>query len=522
MPIPKLPPGSRRSPAPFEAVPVAASLLLAGLVPGTAAAGGFEMGANGTEALGRAGAFTAKADSPLALEYNVAGLAQQRGTRVLFDSNLFFSDYRFQRAGGDAMGPYAEVSDHAQQPFYAPWFGLTTDFGYFKRWTFSIGGFGPASVGRHDFGVFASSGGTRGSAGRYDVVATDLLIIQPTLAVAFHAHRVIDIGLSVQQVSAVLNLASDSYVSQAIPMHPESEACAMRSETPGCDTFTRVQVRSFNNFALQLGLLLHPIAGLHIGAHVRSAVNLGLRPIEATGTVSASDPPNVPLSSTFGDAAATARMNASFTTGLPWIVRGGIRYAFGRPGHEIADIELDATYEMWGQIDGSNNNLTLENPPPLVNQGNPITIRLLHNFHDTFSLRLGGSFTQPIGPEAGLTLRLGALYDSSASDSAWTRIDFDTLAKVGGTAGLGFRVRGFTINAAYAYLHSLPRTVTDGQLRPIDGQTGKDLTINGQPAPAINNGDYSGHNHIVSVGVTFLFDEIIHGSGWLARRGIND
>lgn len=518
-------PTCRRSPAPASPIrpasALAASLLLAGL-PGAASAGGFEMGANGTEALGRAGAFTAKADSPLALEYNVAGLAQQRGTRVLFDSNLFFSDYRFQRTGGDALGPYAEVSDHAQQPFYAPWFGLTTDFGYFKRWTFSIGGFGPASVGRHDFGIFASSGGTRGGAGRYDVVATDLLIIQPTFAVAFHAHRVIDIGLSVQQVSAVLNLASASYVSQAVPNHPESDACAMQSETPGCDTFTRVQVRSFNNFALQLGLLLHPIGGLHIGAHVRSAVNLGIRPIEATGIVSATDPPNVPLSSTFGDAAATAHMNALFTTWLPWILRAGVRYAFGRPGREIADIELDATYEMWGQIDGSDNTLTLQNPPQLVNGGNPITIRLTHNFHDTFSLRLGGSFTQPIGPEAGITLRLGALYDSSSSPTAFTRIDFDTLAKVGATAGLGFRVRGFTVNAAYAYLHSLPRTVTDGELRPIDGQTGKDLMIGGQLAPAINNGTYSGHNHIVSVGVTFLFDEIVHGSGWRARRGLAD
>ena len=47
--------------------------LLLGLVPSLARAGGFEFGANGTESLGRAGAFTAKADSALALEYNVAG-----------------------------------------------------------------------------------------------------------------------------------------------------------------------------------------------------------------------------------------------------------------------------------------------------------------------------------------------------------------------------------------------------------------------------------------------------------------
>ena len=53
------------------------------------------------------------------------------------------------------------------------------------------------------------------------------------------------------------------------------------------------------------------------------------------------------------------------------------------------------------------------------------------------------------------------------------RLDFDTLAKVGGTIGLGLWLRGMTLNIAYAYLYSLPRTVSDGALRPIDGLTGK-------------------------------------------------
>src|SRR5690349_10110784 len=194
---------------------------------GLAHAGGFEFGANGTESLSRAGAFTAKADSPLALEYNVAGFGQQRGTRMLFDSHLYFSNYNFQRAGGDAQGPYAEVSDHAPRPFYAPFVGLSTDFGFFDRVTFAIGGFGPASVGRRSYGVFSSTGSNRGSAARYGVVQTDLLIIQPTFAVAIHAHRVIDIGISVQQVTAMLNLSSASYVATSVPGAPASNVCPM-------------------------------------------------------------------------------------------------------------------------------------------------------------------------------------------------------------------------------------------------------------------------------------------------------
>src|SRR5262249_48422624 len=62
-------------------------------------AGGLELPDNGTEALGRGGAFTAKADDATALQYNVAGLARQRGTRVLLDGNLLLSTLDFQRSG---------------------------------------------------------------------------------------------------------------------------------------------------------------------------------------------------------------------------------------------------------------------------------------------------------------------------------------------------------------------------------------------------------------------------------------
>lgn len=496
------------------------ALTALGAYPQAARGGGYESGANGTEALGRGGAFTAKADSPLALEYNVAGFGQQRGTRMLFDNNLFFSQLSFQRAGGDAAGPYAEVSDHATQPFYAPYFGLSTDFGFFNRWTFAIGAFGPSSIGRRSYGVFASTGPGRGAASRYDVVATDLLIVQPTFAVAVHPHRVIDIGLSVQQVSAVLNLSSATYVPQSLsPQFPMSSVCAKQAEVAGCDAFTRVQVRSFDNWALQLGLLVHPVAGLHIGANVRSAVNLGFKAIEARGTVSAAEPPYLTgLGLALGESAATSRMDAMFTTWLPWVLRAGVRYAFLKAGRELADVELDVVYEAWGHSDGGDNQLTLLSPPALVNQGMPVSLRLVHNYRDTFSIRAGGSFTQPLGSAAALSLRLGAHYDSSATRNADTRIDFDTLDKVGGTLGLGVTVRGLGISLAYAYLHSLPRTVTDGALLPIDGLSGQPLSINGQPAAAINNGDYSGRSHILSIGLSFLFDEIARGPGWLQRR----
>ncbi len=490
---------------------LATGLALAG---GTAHAGGFELPANGTEALGRGGAFTAKADSPLALEYNVGGLAQLRGTRLLFDNNLYFSEYSFQRAGGDSFGPYPTVTANATPPFYAPWFGLTTDFGYFRRWTFAVGAYGPSSVGTRSFGVFSltDSGTVRPTPSRYDLEQSNLLIVFPTVAVAVHVHRVLDLGIAGQQVTSQLNVASATYAPTSIPIFPSSAACSQQPEVAGCDTTTRVQVASYDNFTLQLGALLHPLRELDIGLHVRSAVNLGMYPIRGKGTVSASEPPFLR-----GAGLGADHMNGQFETWLPWVFRAGLRYVYRKGDFELLDLELDGTYEAWSWLDGTDNRLTLLNPPQLVNKGMPLTITIPHSYDDTFSLRLGGALNYPTSL-GQLTLRLGALYDSSASRDANLRIDFDTLAKLGATIGVGINLRGVTLNFAYAFLQSIQRTVDSGTLRAIDGTSGKPVQLGDELAPAVNNGVYSGHSHIASIGITVLFDDLVRGHGWLASH----
>src|SRR4051812_23139314 len=118
------------------------------LAPGGARAGGFDVPDNGAEALARGGAFVAKADSPLALYYNIAGMARQRGTRLELGANLVYHDIAFTRAGnypGDPNDPrtpyggsrYPTVHDEKNW-FPAPYLGITTDFGYFKRLTFGL------------------------------------------------------------------------------------------------------------------------------------------------------------------------------------------------------------------------------------------------------------------------------------------------------------------------------------------------------------------------------------------------
>src|SRR5262249_5050359 len=138
-------------------------------------AGGLELPDNGTEALGRGGAFTAKADDATALQYNVAGLARQRGTRLLFDGNLSLASLDFQRDGVYPAPPSA-ATPWGGQPFpavhntggafFAPFVGISSDFGL-DRWTFAVGVFGPSSVGNRTYPL--SVNGVPSPA-RYDVV----------------------------------------------------------------------------------------------------------------------------------------------------------------------------------------------------------------------------------------------------------------------------------------------------------------------------------------------------------------
>ncbi len=481
-------------------------LLAAGSVK-PAFAGGFEIPANGTEALGRGGAFTAKADSLLALEYNVAGLAQQRGTHALIDNNLVFSSYRFAREGGDAFGPYPSVQADATPPFYAPWFGMATDFGYFKRLTVAVGIYGPSSIGKRTFPMFltGSDGKQRPGPTRYDIATTDLLIFFPTLAVGFRAAKFLDLGFSVQQVSAQIKLASATYAPQSLPVFPSSAACTKQAEVAGCDSVTRITGKSYDNYMLQLGALAHIGQSVDFGLNVRSAVNMGVNPLRIRGTVAATEPLYLQ-----GAGIGAEKMDGEFTVWLPWVFRAGLRYGQKLAGKQLFDVEFNAIYEAWSWLEGTDHTLTLKNPPPLVNRGEPLAITLPHHYKDTIGLRLGGSLFIPLTTEAGVTMRMGGFYDSSASADEDLRLDFDTLAKLGITSGLGFSMRGVEFNVAYAYQHSLPRTVTNGELRIIDGTTGQPVRIDNQVAPAINNGTYSGSTHVASIGLTLRFDEWRH------------
>lgn len=477
---------------------IAIVLALVGL-PTAAFAGGFEFPDNGTEALGRGATFTAKADSPLAIEYNVAGLAKQRGTKLLFDSNLVFQDFTFQRAGGYPIEsgpsgmlsysgqPFPKVSNQAG-PFYAPFLGLTTDFNKFDRWTFAFGVFGPSAFGNKVWGATVQlPTGQAPSPQRYDVVQANLLTFFPTLAAAVRVTKWMDIGLGLHLVVGIFDLENVSISDLGSVLCPNLESA-------NCDSSTHLKTTGFSATG-SVAFMFHPHRTIDIGVNARMPIVL-----DTSGTVDATPPTaaQIPI----------PQDKAEFHTRLPPVVRLGLRYKFlGHDDFEHGDIEVDGTWEGWSWAEGGDrigDRIQINQLGPFSDI-HPI---LTHNYQDTYSVRLGGAYNIRL-PAGVFTLRIGGFFDSAATKYKDTRVDFDTMARYAGTAGLGYSVRGITLNVAYAYIYEPDRNVTNGDIQSINGvANGSTMTTSG-PTPVINNGLYHANNQILSFGLMIAWDELL-------------
>lgn len=482
------------------------TLAIALLISSRALAGGYEYPDNGTEALGRGGTFTAKADSPLALLYNVGGLARQRGTRIELDMNFSFQKLDFQRAGVYPGDPNDPNTPWAGQPFplvsnkggmmFAPGIYLSSDFHYFERWTFGLGLFGPSSIGNRNFGntVKSPTGADFPSPGRYDIVGTDLTIFYPTLAAAVRATKWLSIGLGIHMVYGSFDLRSTSIIDTGGDRNDPNNCREI--EDKKCDAQLQLKVAGMTATA-SIGAHITPIKSLALGFNLR-----GPAYITAQGKAYSRSPDILG-----GDMQEPSK--ATFKTNLPWVLRLGGRYIFWKDDFERGDIELDVTYESWKMAQGTGPKINI----PQLSFFTNINVQIAHVYRDTFSVRLGGAFNQKL-PAGVLTIRAGAYYDRSATENSATRINFDTLDKIGLTLGAGYKWRGLLINVAYAYVHSPDRHVTDGTLRPINSGGAADFgggqdkpTGSTMLYPAVNNGLYSIATHVASLGVQFWIED---------------
>jgi long-chain fatty acid transport protein len=472
---------------------------VATLLEGTSAtAGGFdEIPAQGAQAIGRGGAFTAKADDGTALFYNVAGLAQQRGTKLLVSTNVTLDSYTFARAGNYPDDPNNPATPWGGRPFPVvsnaagpsplPMLAFTTDLGL-DRLTFATGVLVPSAVGR----MFQLGAGGLPSPARYAAAgAGGSLIAYPTLAAAYRLTDAIDVGVAGHLV--VADLQSPLAIAY---VDPGGGVCKSQ-EYYGCDAQAAYKLSGMG-VAASAGVLAHLTRSLELGMQVKTPWT-----VKADGTHTA----KLPGGATVPPSPMT--VNISF----PLNARLGARYIGLRDAFEAYDVELDMAYEPWSSTGPGP--IVMSTTDPTTNK--PMNMAMMQGYKDTYDLHLGGAYNVDLEGDV-LSLRAGGFYLTPTTDGPYTSAGANTLPKLAGTLGVGYAWGAVSVNAAYAGVASISRTVTDGEIRPANlAKGGASIDGDGKPLGATNNGVYSGFTHLFSLSVEVSFAKIFGGEPKPAR-----
>lgn len=439
--------------------------------------------------MGRGATFVAKADDPSAIHHNPAGLARQRGTRLYASGNLFFQSYEFRRSGAFPDDPNDPATPWGGRPYptvsnsgggyVTPFLALATDFGSLDRLTVAAGVYGPSMIGNRTFPLAVEAAP---ASSRYDFVQSRSSLVFPTLSAAYRITRWLDLGVSGHLAIAKFDLTQVGYLDTGECKNHEYQPCDFRSTlaanaTSGAATF---------------GALLRPNENLGFGLSVRTPIGFN-----AQGTMTP-EQPRLAQNLTLAPGAASLYVD------LPLVVRAGARWVSMDRDFEVYDLEADVVYESWGTAQRDGPVVVVPNLGSLTN----LQSTTVHHYKDTFSFRGGGAYNLDVS-DGVLSLRAGGWFDTPATDHPYTRLDYDTLAKVAGTLGAGYRSGAFGIDFAYAAIASIPRVVGIGQgeVRPLNGaRNGRPVDATDQVMPAVNEGAYRGFTHVFSIAATVTFD----------------
>jgi long-subunit fatty acid transport protein len=497
------------------------------LAPGRAFGGGTEAGAVGVVAVGRGGAFAARASDPTAMGHNVAGLVGLPGVQWTLSGNVGLWSHCFQRAGRyDGVESGVEIRTTAfassryamARPAYpevcnevtpavvpqalvswrpAPWIAV------------GAGLLTPAGIGSQRFPDRVETPvGLAPSPARYMVLTTGVVIVHPTLAVAVAPFPWLRVGAAVQPSWG--------------RFQGETMANAIGSQSPATDVRTAVDASAFF-WAGNLGVMIQPHPSLTLGVHA----HLNATPIVFTGSSTATVRPY---------ASDPTRMHRStfqseVTLPLPSLVRVGVRYASLRAGapsdsaardpmrDEVFDLELDVHFENSSVLNQvvtrSQGNVEVE-----PGMGSPATpeVTLRRGWRDTWGLRAAvevNAVPNVLALRGGVSWDLGAQTGERAlngrtvpwnPDAGIDTAGYDT---VGLSLGASARWRWLTVDLAYQHLFLSGQDVQQGRAATVSGTapiTAEDCARGpGYPGPGActnNQGVFRAAYDVFALGIT--------------------
>jgi hypothetical protein len=492
------------------------SLLLAGSfgAPATARAGGFELVGQGAQSLARGGATLARADDPMVLAHNPAGLAELRGSQLLLNLNVALFDACVDPAGYYGWGVYPPS---ARSRFIDPETGeeevvrlgeidrsddreRVAARGYYRdlydtvcldqnvtpipqlAWTMRLTeglgiGFGflfPAAIpsGRWggENGVIRGDGGDlRPAATRYQMLRASNLGVFPTVGVGYRLLDWLRVGLAFEWGVFAINTQTIS--------------ASLGGTTPANDIVAHVKAQDWFVPALTSSIHLVPDDAIDVVLGFRWSAD-----IDAKGTAD--------LTTGLFDPAFEPLKNVgigieSIEQKMPWKLRFGIRYAdrlvprrpsgtgenesdfsSGDTIHDALqdewwDIELDIEYQMNGRnqaqrVDFVDGQLARFDPVLGLMPGMraptaevPKEVVIEKHWQDQISVRAGGSYNIVPGV---LGLSTGVHYETLGVDPDYMQIDFWPMTRIGIHGGVTVRVSN-AVDLVFAYAHVFQETL---------------------------------------------------------------
>lgn len=446
---------------------VLSSFLLLACAP-SAQAGGFFVPLGGVHNTGRAGAAVVSTRDPNAIAYNPALIALNDGHQLLADITWAMLNLEYTRASqvepNGSVTSYATIKNEAVG-ITIPQVLFTTDFGT-DSFGLGVGLFPPNSAPAK----YPSDGPQR-----YVIVdMANTIAFTTELAFAWRPHPRFSVGAGIQNVTFVFRGTGISSTYFGV---------LAAAEDPDMDCYVTVNAADYFTPSANFGIWAEPVDGFELGASFQLFADLQSK----NGSFKSALPNHYVY-----ERSELQGSKMDLTMSLPWSVKFGLRYHH----HNIFDIEVDAWYTRWSrhkEIKIYPHDVWLRHNA-LVDDVHVGNFTIPRNMKDTWGIAIGSDWN--ILPE--LTVRAGFLYESgAAADEYYSTFLYDN-HKFSPTIGVSYTLDFVRFDFAFAHVHQLPKTVTNGAVKQYN-------LVYPENAHVTNNGKYKSFYDFIGLGVNFTF-----------------
>lgn len=428
-------------------------------------AAGVEYPDNGTLSIGRGGAWAANPRDGLALQYNPAGLTQQRGLNLYLDARMSNQQVSFE-----ASDPIAgqKLVENGSAPFLGPSAALVWGLGAtgpLSDLSLALGGTGPSAIGKLDY--------PKEGAERYALYKTDYFISYASASVAAAWHDWLRVGVTGQLVTGSARF--DQAVWSGFGKGSDSKV----------DT-----VAVFDGSG---GPIPTAVVGLSIVPNEQWAFGLSWRPhirFEADGTLVTTAPASAK------DFKVT-QLGTSATLELDFadIIRLGAQY---KPTPTL-EVEVNAVWERWSvmkQIAIRTHDIWVQYEAAEVDKVPVPDIVFPKNFKDAYSIRAGLEWT---ALAERLQVRGGWLLETSAVPTEYVGVEFPNWGRQVASIGASLQLYGAWLDLAYAHHFIDTQEVTGSKSMQVVTPALPKTFLPAAEASTIGNGTYKAALDIVSL-----------------------